>query len=719
MPVSGGVAHVPVVIQLEALECGAACLDMILEYYGKYVPLAQVREDCGVSRDGSKAKNILRAARTYGLQAQGYRYEPATLMEKGEYPCIIHWNFNHFVVLCGFGKNEAVINDPARGTCHVSLEEFDRSFTGVVLMFRPTEDFVPEGRPKSLWDFARRKLAGTGAAFALVLITTVIVSLIGIITPGFSNVFADHLLTGRDPDWFRPFMWGLAGVVVLQLVAAWIQQVYILKANGKMAITGSSEYMWHVLRLPMAFFSQRSAGDILARKEGNAKIAGSLVSTFAPLLLQCGMMLFYVLVMLRYSILLTLAGLASIIVSLAVSLWISAKRVDIMRVMQRDQGALMGATVTGIEMIESLKAAGAEQGFFRKWAGIQAGVNAGQVRYTRLNALYGLIPSVLSTLSDVFIFAGSVWLCMRGQWTVGMITAFTGFLSSLMSPASQFISATQSFQEMRTDMERIEDVLDYPAAVEAHPQAVDIEDNARKLSGRIELRNVTFGYSRLDSPLIENFSLTVEPGQSVALVGPSGCGKSTLSKLICGLYAPWSGEILFDGRPIGQIPRLILTSSVTVVDQDITLFEDTIANNIRMWDPSIEDFEVILAARDAHIHEDILRREGGCQSRISEGGRDLSGGQRQRIEIARALAQDPTILILDEATSALDAQTEHAVVKSIRDRGITCLVIAHRLSTVRGCDQILVMSHGKVVERGTHAELYAAGGFYTRLVSNQ
>jgi len=718
MPVTNGAAKVPVVIQLEALECGAACLTMILAYYKKYIPLEQVRIDCGVSRDGSNAKNILRAARSYGLKAQGYRYEPRLLQQQGQFPCIIHWNFNHFVVLCGFKKDKAIINDPAKGTYSVTMEAFDKAFTGICLMFEPTEDFVPDGKPKSVWNFAKKKLTGTGAAFSLMAITTIITSLIGIITPGFSNVFADRLLSKSNPEWFTPFIFGMAAIVLIQIIVAWIGQVYSLKANGKIAIVSNAEYMWHVLRLPMEFFSQRMAGDIINRKNQNATIANSLISVLAPLALQSAMLIFYLAVMLRYSPLLTAIGLISVLMNLLVSRYISHRRVDLARVLSRDEGKLAGTTVAGIEMIESIKASGAENGFFEKWSGHQAAANVGRVKFTLLNTYLGLIPTVISLFTNTIIFMGSVWLCMRGEWTVGMITAFGGFLSSFTAPAMQMVAASQTFQEIRTDMERIEDVLEYPVDVEDDNNQPE-PDSYDKLSGKIELRNVTFGYSRLAPPLIEDFSMTVKPGARVAFVGASGCGKSTLSKLISGLYKPWSGEILFDGKPISQINRSIFTGSLAVVDQDIILFEDTIANNIRMWDSSIEDFEIIMAARDAQLHEDIMQRDGGYQYRLSDGGRDLSGGQRQRLEIARVLAQDPTIIIMDEATSALDAKTEFDVVRSIKDRGITCIVVAHRLSTIRDCDEIIVFDRGKVMERGTHDELYAKGGFYTQLISNE
>ncbi len=717
-PLTSGVAKVPVIMQMEALECGAASLTMILAYYEKWIPLEQVRSDCGVSRDGSSAKNVLKAARSYGFTAKGYRYELEDLKNNGKFPCIIHWNFNHFVVLNGFKGNKAVINDPAKGCYKVSMDTFDRSFTGVCLMFEPTEEFEPGGKPKSVLNFAGSRLKGAGAAVVFTIITSVITSLIGIINPAFSRIFLDRLLTGRNPSWFMPFLYGLAALTVIQLLVSFIQTIYSARISAKIAAVGNTTFMWKVLRMPMEFFSQRMAGDIQQRKSSNATVAQTLVSTFAPLVIEAAMMIFYLVVMIRYSWILTLVGLSSVLINSFMSRIISKKRVNITRVQMRDSGKLSGATVAGIEMIESIKAGGAENGFFEKWSGYQASVNAQKVKYAKLNQYLGFIPQLVSSLADIAVLIIGVYLTIEGEFTVGMVMAFQGFLGSFMAPATSLFAAGQSLQEMRTEMERIEDVMEYPTDVICENDVLDEDAEYDKLSGAIEMKNVTFGYSRLGQPLIENFNLSLKPGSRVAFVGTSGCGKSTLSKLISGLYQPWSGEILFDGKPMSQIDRSVFTGSLAVVDQDIILFEDTIANNIKMWDNSIEDFEMIMAARDAQLHEDIMQREGGYQYKIMEGGKDFSGGQRQRMEIARVLAQDPTIIILDEATSALDAKTEYDVVRSIKDRGITCIVIAHRLSTIRDCDEIVVMDNGNVVERGTHEQLMALNGFYTKLITN-
>lgn len=718
-PLTKGVAKVPVIMQMEALECGAACLAMVAAYYGKWVPLEQVRRDCGVSRDGSNARNVLVAARSYGFAAKGYRYEPDSLRTDGQFPCIIHWNMEHFVVLNGFTKDKAVLNDPARGLVSVSMEEFDRSFTGICLILEPGADFTPGGKPKSVLEFARHRLKGAGPAIAFVVLCTIIGSLLGIIQPAFSRIFYDRLLTGQNPEWFMPFMAALIVFSCLQVFIAGVQMLYSNRINARFAVVGSTSFLWKVLHLPMDFFSQRLAGDIQARQSSNAGVANALVNTFAPLSLQLIMMVFYFVVMVRYSWQLTLLGLVSIAVNMAMARVISQKRINLSRVQMRDGGKLSSATVSGIEMIETIKASGAENGFFGRWAGYQASVNTQQMRSARMEQILGLIPSVISVVCSSAITIAGAWLTMNGQFTVGMIAQFQGFLSSFSGPIGSLISAGQSLMEMRTEMERIEDVMQYPDDPAFHTAPDEAEGSFEKLSGMVELKNVTFGYSRLAQPLIRDFNLTLKPGSRVALVGASGCGKSTVAKLISGLYQPWSGEILFDGQPMGSISREKLTGSLAVVDQDIVIFEDTIANNIRMWDTSIEDFEVTLAAWDAQIYHDIMRRDGGFQNKLTEGGKALSGGQRQRLEIARVLAQDPTIIIMDEATSALDAKTEYEVVSAIRNRGITCIVVAHRLSTIRDCDEILVMDGGLVVERGTHEELMARGGRYTELVTNE
>ncbi len=715
---TNGVAKVPVVMQLEALECGAAALAMVMAYYGKWVPLEQVRLDCGVSRDGSKAKNIYLAAERYGFTVGAYRTSPEALKENGQFPCIIHWNMNHFVVLNGFKGNYVYLNDPARGTVKVSWEEFDRSFTGVMIIPTPSEEFEPSGKRRSTLAFARKRLVGAGSTIVFVMLTLAISYLFGIANSVTSRIFMDRLLTGINREWLYPFISIMILLAAIQLIVAWVQTVYSLRISGKLAVVGNTSYMWKVLHLPMDFFSQRLAGDIQSRAANNASIAGILVDTFAPLLLNTVMMVFYLLLMIKQSPLLTLIGIGALVLNIVMSRIISEKRVNITRVQMRDEGKLEAATVSGIEMIETIKSSGAENGFFQKWAGYQASVNMQTVKSAKTDYYLGIIPEFFSELANYAVLLVGIYITIQGNFSLGAVLMFQGFLSSFMSPAMTLVSAGQTIQEMRTEMERIEDVMEYPADENVIEREHE-EENLAKLKGNVELKNITFGYSRLDEPLIKDFSLNMKSGDRIALVGTSGCGKSTISKLISGLYQPWSGEILFDGKPRSAYPRDVITGSLAVVDQDIILFEDTIGNNIKMWDDSIKDFEMIMAARDAQIHDDIIALQGGYQHKVISGGKNMSGGQRQRMEIARVLAQDPTIIVLDEATSALDARTEYDVVNAIRNRGITCIVIAHRLSTVRDCDEIIVLDKGEVIERGTHQELMSLGGAYAELVANE
>ena len=716
----GKVAKVPQVMQMEALECGAACLTMILAYYGKWVPLERVRADCGVSRDGSKASNILKAARSYGLAAKGMTYSSSALRIKGSFPCILFWNFNHFVVLDGFKGKKAIINDPGRGQVKVPLEQFEESFTGIVLVFEKTDAFEEGGSKPDTLKYARKRLEGLGPAIAFVMLTAAITSVVGILNTSLGQVFMDRILSGGNPDWLVPLMVVMLVLAIITGIVTVLNAVYLARIQGKIAVVSSSRFMRHLLHLPVGFYAQRMVGDLQQRQSMNESIAFTLVGQLAPVLVNCVMLVLYLVIMLNYSVLLTVVGLLTVAANAAMARYISSKRVNIARSGAMNAGKLYGTTIGGIEMIETIKAAGAESGYFGRWAGYQAAVNESAARTARLNEYLGMVPALLSQLANIAVLVLGIWLIVQGAFTPGALLAFNGFLASFMAPLNEMINLGQAIQETQTQMERVEDVMRYPTDVPEEPQEhVDMSGiDHEKLRGQVELEGVTFGYSPLEPPLIENFNLHLEPGQWVALVGGSGCGKSTIAKLVSGLYDPWAGTVKFDGTPLREVPRAVLRGSLAVVDQDIVAFDDSISNNVKLWDQSIEDYEVILACRDAGIHDLILEREGGYSSRVLPGGRNFSGGQLQRIEIARVLAQDPTIIILDEATSALDAQTEAEVIRRIRDRGITCIVVAHRLSTIRDCDEIIVLDDGKVVERGTHSDLIAADGAYAELVRN-
>lgn len=717
-PVSEGIVKVPVVMQLETLECGAASLCMILAYFGRWIPLEQLRKECGVSRDGSNLRNIYLAAKKYKLKTKAFSSSAESLRESGTFPCIAFWNYNHFLVVDGFKRNHVYLNDPAGGELVISFDEFKKSYSGVCMLFEPEDDFETGGKPESVLQFARERLKGTMPAIVLVTLTTLIASFIGMIMPAFSRFFVDDILTGKYADWSFQFFAMFGVLTLFQITSLSIKAMYMLKLQGKTAVIANTKFLWHILRLPVEFFEQRMAGDIVQRYASNQTIAGTLINTLTPLILDVLSMTLNLFIMINYSPVLALTGILAVIMSIIAADFISKQRVNITRVQMRDMAALASSTLQGISMIETIKSAGAENGFFTRWAGFQANANTQEVKFAKLNSILGQVPLLLSMLaSNIILFLG-VRLVIHGEWTIGLISAFTGYLTAFQAPAQSLVSAGQQIQEMRTNMERVQDVFKYPVDVnvdEIYPS----DDEMNKLSGLVEMRNVTFGYNKLSEPLLKNFSLRVEPGKSVALVGASGCGKSTTAKLLTGLYPAWEGEILYDGKRINEINRNIFTGSVACVDQNITLFEDTIANNIRLWDKSIQDFEIVLSARDAMIHDEIVQREGDYSSGVSESGKNFSGGQSQRIEIARVLAQDPTIIILDEATSALDSKTEYDLMKSIRNRGITRIIISHRLSIIRDCDEIIVMKDGEILDRGTHVELMNRCEYYAELITNE
>lgn len=717
---TGQVAKVPVVMQMEALECGAASLDMILGYYGLFLPLSQVRKDCGVSRDGSNMKSIYLAAVSYGLEVHAFRYNYEELKTAVTYPCIIHWEYKHFVVLDGYRKGKFIVNDPARGILSIPEEMFEQSYSGMCLTFAPTDKFTPGGKPDSVLDFTKQRLKGTGPMTAMILLSTFIMTVTGILVPVFPRLFVDNILAGRvTTGAVRLFFIGFLLVVAVRVIVSWIKSAYLIKMEGKMAICSSTRFIWHILRLPMDFFSQRLPADLLNRSSSNATITSTLILTFAPLALDFAAMIFYLALMINYSLPLALIGVASVFINMAVSLFVSKKRVNLSRVQMKNASLLANTGMAGMSMIETIKASGAENGYFSNWADLQAACNEDRVRLNDMNMLYGQIPSLISSVTGNIILCIGVGFIISGNWSMGLVSAFTGYLSAFANPASALIRATQSFQEMRTAMERINDVLDYPADIDFEMEVRDDRVTYEKLSGAVEFRNVTFGYNRLRPALITDFSMSVRKGQSVAFVGGSGSGKSTLAKLATGLCKPWSGEILYDGKTIGEIRRSIFTASVSSVDQDISLFSDTIGHNITMWDNTIPESSLADAARNAQIYDDIMVRENGFESRLTEKGNNFSGGQRQRIEIARALASDPTLMIMDEATSALDAETEFHVMESVRARGITTIIISHRLSTIRDCDEIIVLKGGVVIDRGSHDELMQRCEYYAGMITSE
>jgi len=709
----------PTLLQMEAVECGAAALGIIMRYYDLWRPLEQLRMECGVTRDGSKASNLLKAARRFGLEASGIRCELDALL-KMEPPVILYWNFNHFLVYEGVSQEKVHLNDPATGPRRITIEELEASFTGVVLKITRGPAFVPGGQKPSLMTALRRRISGFEIGLSFALLTGLLLIVPNIVNPAFTRVFIDQYLIGDKTDILRPLLACMTVSIVFMILMLWLQRHFLLRLETKLALTTSAKFFTHIVKLPMEFYSQRYAGEIGSRVLINDKVAKVLSDKLVTTGLDLMALVFFAVVMIQYDFWLTLICVIFAFFNLIAIKSVQRPRTDASFRLLQERGKMTGTSMNGVQMIETLKATGGEDEFFGRWSGYQAKTIRAEQDMDLFGQTLSAVPPLTKGLISATILGFGGWRVMDGHLTVGLLVAFQSLMDGFTKPITSFVTFGNSLQETGSDLNRLDDVLRYePDPIYASDRTVSDRFNATiKLTGLLEVKNLTFGFNPLGAPLIQDLSFTVRPGERVALVGGSGSGKSTVSKLVAGLFRPWTGEILFDGVPRTQIPRRLLHNSIGMVDQEIFMFEGTIRDNLTMWNPTIPDSHITLACKDSAIAEDVAGRQGGLSSTVAEGGVNFSGGQRQRLEIARALVNSPSFLILDEATSALDPTTEEVIDRNLRRRGCSCLIVAHRLSTIRDCDEIIVLEYGKVVERGTHESMKNAGGPYSKLISH-
>ncbi|CAO3438050.1 NHLP family bacteriocin export ABC transporter peptidase/permease/ATPase subunit [Azospirillum doebereinerae] len=708
----------PTILQMEAVECGAASLGIILAHFGRWVPLEELRAACGVSRDGSKASNLLRAARGYGLTAKGFKKEPDKLADM-PWPLIVHWNFNHYLVFEGFKGDRAYLNDPVTGPRSVSRAEFGEAFTGVALAFETGPGFAAGRKPPGFTRMLGRQLARSRAAVGYALAASVALVLPGIALPAFTKAFVDEVLIGGQRGWLVPLLLGMTATALLRGLLTALQQGALLKLETKFAMVLASRYLWRLLQLPVPFFGQRHPGDIAGRVAANDRVARLLSGELATAAMNLLTIVFFGLVMLTYDPALAAVAILLVTGNLLLLRGASRGRNDAGRRLLSEQAKLGAVTIGSIQAIETLKSAGLEGQAFERWAGYQARLLSVRQTLGVHSGLLTVAPAFLNALGTAAILGLGAVRVMDGALTVGALVAFQSLAASFSAPVAKLVGMGGTLQRVTADLQRLNDTLDHPADPQSGlaPDMGAPTSGPARLGGAVELVDVSFGYSVLDPPLIEGLSLTLAPGMRVALVGGSGSGKSTVGRLICGLCQPWSGHILFDGTPPAAIPASLRAASIAYVDQEVFLFDGTVRDNLTLWDSTVPEAALTRALEDAAILDEVAGRHGQLDAPVAEGGVNFSGGQRQRLEIARALSGNPSILVLDEATAALDVATEQRIDDNLRRRGCTCVIIAHRLSTIRDCDEIIVLNRGRVVERGTHEALLARGGEYASLIA--
>ena len=711
----------PIQLQMHASECGAACLGSVLAHFGRWVPLTELRERCEVSRDGSSAASILRASRHYGLECRGLSVRIDQLKQL-ELPLILFWNFSHFVVLEGISDRHFHLNDPAIGRRRVTADEFGKGYSGIALRFQTGIEFKPGGKRPSLFVQMGKLPVGSWGALTGIIACGFMLTVLSLIIPVSLGLFVDHALE-KHGAWAGLVAALLGGGVFVYAVSL-LKHRFLQRLATRIAVIGYSQGLLRLLRLPVDFFQHRPVGDLTDRVSSIDRIAKNLTNQFLVLVVELVMSVFLLIAMFAWDVRLTvvvllLAALHGVAVQL-----LNGPRAVRSQAMRREQGLLINSGMQMLSQADNLRMTGADDRFFSRWSGQQARELRTRQPFSELVSVTTALPGLIDAFRSAAILGIGGTMVLAGEMTLGGLVGFYVLSEVFLTPVGRFLELVDGRQALETDLQRRDDIFsatEDPTFNQRSPESESIPTfNGRlQLAGRLELRNVTFGFNRSRPPLIKDFNLVVEPGQRVAVVGPSGSGKSTLARMVSGVYQPWQGEILFDGHPRTEIPEEVLRQSISMVDQDIVMFSASIRDNITLWNSAVPDSAIFAATRDACIHDEILLRSNGYETAVEEGGVNFSGGQRQRLEIARALLGHPTVLILDEATSALDAATEKAVDDALRRRGVTCLIVAHRLSTVRDCDEIIVLDGGVEVQRGTHEELIGdEGGAYHRLVKS-
>lgn len=713
----------PVFLQFEASECGAACLGIILAHFGRWESMEALRLVCGADRDGTSAADLVSAATHYGLKMTGWRKRPDELGELS-LPVILFWEFNHFVVLEGIGKDEYHLNDPAIGRRRVTEEQFGQSFTGIVLRAEPGPEFQKSGKKPGAANRLSHWLRESKSALAFATFSGLLLALPGIVLPLLVSVFVDYVLTGREADWG----WWLVGASLLTAgavyVLTWMQQRTLRRLATRISVDQAAQFVTHLFRLPIQYIAHRFSGELTTRVQLVDEVASGPMRQLIGLVIDLVMCAVFLAMMFYFDRILAGIILVLALIGVAAMRVIVQFRNDENSQLHREQDILAGIGASGLQNIDSVQATASENDFFVRWTGHQASELVARQRFVQLGYVSASLPVFFTVLGGAVVIGFGGWRVMNGDLTLGTLIAIYMVAANILQQVGRFVQFADGFQNLDSDLQRINDVMgaaEDPMVAQSRqvaPSTVATLHGRLRLSGKIELRDITFGYRRNRDPLIQSFNLSVEPGQRIALIGPTGSGKSTLLKLMNGEYAPWSGEILFDGVPRSAIPRRVLTGSTSMVDQQTILFAASIRENLTMWNPTVPERQLVQAARDSLIHDEIMTRTAGYDARVEEGGRNFSGGQRQRLEIGRALVYDPSILFLDEATSALDSVNEALIDNALRRRGCTCIIVAHRLSTIRDCDHIIVLDKGNVVQAGTHEQLMSEpDGMYLRLTA--